>query len=145
MKENLFAICLICIEIAFFYLLYYFVNLPLSLYIQLGVLWLIIMFVSKHYKIRSTLVWDEIRSDLKAFIYFVLIAFVFVYPKTYFYWKILGVGFFMSVFAIIFNRKLVIKNSSILLVFYLNALYHIFNFYGMKEIYFAHTKIRYSR
>ena len=106
MKENLFAICLICIEIAFFYLLYYFVNLPLSLYIQLGVLWLIIMFVSKHYKIRSTLVWDEIRSDLKAFIYFVLIAFVFVYPKTYFYWKILGVGFFMSVFAIIFNRMI---------------------------------------
>lgn len=106
MKENLFAICLICIEIAFFYLLYYFVNLPLSLYIQLGVLWLIIMFVSKHYKIRSTLVWDEIRSDLKAFIYFVLIAFVFVYPKTYFYWKILGVGFFMSIFAIILNRMI---------------------------------------
>lgn len=106
MKENLFAVCLICIEIAFFYLLYYFVNLPLSLYIQLGVLWLIIMFISKHYKIRSTLVWDEIRSDLKAFIYFVLIAFVFVYPKTYFYWKILGVGFFMSVFAIIFNRMI---------------------------------------
>ena len=75
MKENLFAVCLICIEIAFFYLLYYFVNLPLSLYIQLGVLWLIIMFVSKHYKIQSTLVWDEIRSDLKAFIYFVLIFF----------------------------------------------------------------------
>lgn len=106
MKENLFAVCLICIEIAFFYLLYYFVNLPLSLYIQLGVLWLIIMFVSKHYKIQSTLVWDEIRSDLKAFIYFVLIAFVFVYPKTYFYWKILGVGFFMSIFAIILNRMI---------------------------------------
>ena len=84
MKENLFAVCLICIEIVFFYLLYYFVNLPLSLYVQLGVLWLIIMFVSKHYKIQSTLVWDEIRSDLKAFIYFVLIAFVFVYSKTYF-------------------------------------------------------------
>lgn len=106
MKENLFAVCLICIEIAFFYLLYYFVNLPLSLYIQLGVLWLIIMFVSKHYKIQSTLVWDEIRSDLKAFIYFVLIAFVFVYPKTYFYWKILGVGFFMSIFAIFVNRMI---------------------------------------
>lgn len=106
MKENLFAVCLICIEIAFFYLLYYFVNLPLSLYIQLSILWLIIMFVSKHYKIQSTLVWDEIRSDLKAFIYFVLIAFVFVYPKTYFYWKILGVGFFMSIFAIILNRMI---------------------------------------
>lgn len=106
MKENLFAVCLICIEIAFFYLLYYFVDLPLSLYIQLSILWLIIMFVSKHYIIQSTLVWDEIRSDLKAFIYFVLIAFVFVYPKTYFYWKILGVGFFMSIFAIILNRMI---------------------------------------
>lgn len=106
MKENLFAVCLICIEIAFFYLLYYFVNLPLSLYIQLSILWLIIMFVSKHYIIQSTLVWDEIRSDLKAFIYFVLIAFVFVYPKTYFYWKILGVGFLMSIFAIILNRMI---------------------------------------
>lgn len=106
MKENIFAICLICVEALFFYLLYFIMDLPLCLSIQLGLLWLIIMFVSKHYRIRSTLVWDEIRSDLKAFICFILIAFVFVYPKTHFYLKILGVGFFMSVFAVIINRTI---------------------------------------
>lgn len=106
MKENFFAFCLICVEALFFYLLYFIMDLPLCLYIQLGLLWFIIMFVSQHYKIQSTLVWDEIRSDLKAFVYYALIALVFVYPKTNFYFKMLGVGFFMSIFAIVVNRML---------------------------------------
>ncbi|NJE45761.1 sugar transferase [Massilimicrobiota sp. SW1139] len=106
MKENIFAMGLICVEMAFFYLLYFIVDLPSDFYLQLGLLWMIIMLVSQHYKIRSTLVWDEIRSDLKAFIYFVLVAFVFAYPKTDFYLEIVGVGFFMSVFAVFANRMI---------------------------------------
>ena len=106
MKENIFALCLIGIETAFFYLLYFVMDLPLCFYVQLCLLWIIIMFTGGHYKIRSTLVWDEIRSDLKAFVYFTLISFVFAYPKTNFYLKILGVGFFMSIFAIFVNRMI---------------------------------------
>lgn len=106
MKENIFALCLIGIEIVFFYLLYFFMDLPLCFYVQLCLLWIIIMFVGGHYRIQSTLVWDEIRSDLKAFVYFVLISIVFAYPKTNFYLRILGVGFFMSIFAIFINRMI---------------------------------------
>lgn len=106
MKENIFALCLISIETVFFYLLYFFMDLPLCFYVQLCLLWIIIMFVGGHYRIQSTLVWDEIRSDLKAFVYFVLISIVFAYPKTNFYLRILGVGFFMSIFAIFINRMI---------------------------------------
>ena len=106
MKENIFALCLIGIETVFFYLLYFFMDLPLCFYVQLCLLWIIIMFVGGHYRIQSTLVWDEIRSDLKAFVYFVLISIVFAYPKTNFYLRILGVGFFMSIFAIFINRMI---------------------------------------
>lgn len=106
MKENIFALCLIGIETVFFYLLYFFMDLPLCFYAQLCLLWIIIMFVGGHYRIQSTLVWDEIRSDLKAFVYFVLISIVFAYPKTNFYLRILGVGFFMSIFAIFINRMI---------------------------------------
>lgn len=106
MKENIFALCLIGIETAFFYLLRFVINLPLCFYVQLCLLWIIIMFVGGHYRIQSTLVWDEIRSDLKAFVYFVLISIVFAYPKTNFYLRILGVGFFMSIFAIFINRMI---------------------------------------
>lgn len=106
MKENIFALCLIGIETVFFYLLYFFMDLPLCFYVQLCLLWIIIMFVGGHYRIQSILVWDEIRSDLKAFVYFVLISIVFAYPKTNFYLRILGVGFFMSIFAIFINRMI---------------------------------------
>lgn len=106
MKENIFALCLIGIETVFFYLLYFFMDLPLCFYVQLCLLWIIIMFVGGHYRIQSTLVWDEIRSNLKAFVYFVLISIVFAYPKTNFYLRILGVGFFMSIFAIFVNRMI---------------------------------------
>ena len=106
MKENIFALCLIGIETFFFYLLYFFMDLPLCFYVQLCLLWIIIMFIGGHYKIQSTLVWDEIRSDLKAFVYFTLIAIVFAFPKTNFYLRILGVGFFMSIFAIFVNRMI---------------------------------------
>lgn len=106
MKENIFALCLIGIETVFFYLLYFFMDLPLCFYVQLCLLWIIIMFVGGHYRIQSTLVWDEIRSNLKAFVYFVLISIVFAYPKTNFYLRILGVGFFMSIFAIFINRMI---------------------------------------
>lgn len=106
MKENIFALCLIGIETVFFYLLYFFMDLPLCFYVQLCLLWIIIMFVGGHYRIQSTLVWDEIRSDLKAFVYFALISIVFAYPKTNFYLRILGVGFFMSIFAIFINRMI---------------------------------------
>ena len=106
MKENIFALCLIGIETVFFYLLYFFMDFPLCFYVQLCLLWIIIMFVGGHYRIQSTLVWDEIRSDLKAFVYFVLISIVFAYPKTNFYLRILGVGFFMSIFAIFINRMI---------------------------------------
>ena len=106
MKENIFALCLIGIETVFFYLLYFFMDLPLCFYVQLCLLWIIILFVGGHYRIQSTLVWDEIRSDLKAFVYFVLISIVFAYPKTNFYLRILGVGFFMSIFAIFINRMI---------------------------------------
>ena len=106
MKENIFALCLIGIETVFFYLLYFFMDLPLCFYVQLCLLWIIIMFVGGHYRIQSTLVWDEIRSNLKAFVYFVLISIVFAYPKTKFYLRILGVGFFMSIFAIFINRMI---------------------------------------
>lgn len=106
MKENIFALCLIGIETVFFYLLYFFMDFPFCFYVQLCLLWIIIMFVGGHYRIQSTLVWDEIRSDLKAFVYFVLISIVFAYPKTNFYLRILGVGFFMSIFAIFINRMI---------------------------------------
>lgn len=106
MKENIYAVLLFIIETFFFYLLGYCFNLPNALIWQSGVIWFVVIFMFKHYKIESTLVWDEIRSDAKAFIYFCIIFLVSVYPNWKYYPIIICVGFFQFIVSILVNRSL---------------------------------------
>lgn len=106
MKENIYAVLLFIIETFFFYLLSYCFNLPNALIWRAGVIWFVVIFMYKHYKIESTLVWDEIRSDAKAFIYFCIIFLVSVYPNWKYYPIVICVGFFQLVVSILINRSL---------------------------------------
>lgn len=106
MKENIYAVLLFIIETFFFYLLSSCFNLPNALSWRAGVIWFVVIFMYKHYKIESTLVWDEIRSDAKAFIYFCIIFLVSVYPNWKYYPIVICVGFFQLVVSILVNRSL---------------------------------------
>lgn len=106
MKENIYAVLLFIIETFFFYLLSSCFNLPNALTWRAGVIWFVVIFMYKHYKIESTLVWDEIRSDAKAFIYFCIIFLVSVYPNWKYYPIVICVGFFQLVVSILVNRSL---------------------------------------
>lgn len=106
MKENIFALGLLCIEVAFFYILNLIVDLPQNLFIKICFMWLVTMFIFKHFKIQSTLVWEEISSDLKAGLYFLIIAIIYTYPNTHYYLSILGIDCFMFIIAIFANRTI---------------------------------------
>lgn len=106
MKENTYAILLFIIETFFFCFFGYCLNIPIDLMWQIGTIWFIVVFMFKHYKIESTLVWDEIRSDAKAFVYFCLLSLVFIYPNWKYIPFIVCVGFFQFSISVIINRML---------------------------------------
>lgn len=106
MKENFYAVLLFIIETFFFYLFSSVFHLNDAILWQTGAIWFIVIFIFKHYKIESTLVWDEIRSDAKVFIYFCALSLVFIYPDWKIFPRIIYVGFFQFVVSVVINRLL---------------------------------------
>ena len=106
MKKNIYSLLLFTIEVFLFYIISMIIKIPLDLMYRVGLIWFIVIFIFKHYKIESTLVWDEMRSDAKAFIYYSLISFIFLYPNLQFYLRIVSIGFFMFCASVLINRFL---------------------------------------
>lgn len=106
MKENFYAVLLFIIEMSIFYLLSYLFDLPIEMIWYMSAIWFVVIYIFKHYKIESTLVWDEIRSDAKAFIYFCALSLVFIYPNWNLFPSIICVGFFQFLVSVFINRLL---------------------------------------
>lgn len=106
MKKNVYSLLLFTIEVFLFYIISMIIKIPPDLMYRVGLIWFIVIFIFKHYKIESTLVWDEMRSDAKAFIYYSLISFIFLYPNLQFYLRIVSIGFFMFCASVLINRFL---------------------------------------
>ncbi|MCI9094303.1 MAG: exopolysaccharide biosynthesis polyprenyl glycosylphosphotransferase [Coprobacillus sp.] len=106
MKKNIYSFLLFLIEVLLFYMISIVLKIPTDLMCRIGLIWFIVILIFKHYKIESTLVWDEIRSDAKAFIYYSMISFAFLYPQLQFYLKVVGIGFFMFCVSVFVNRFL---------------------------------------
>lgn len=106
MKENLFALGLLIIECFFFYTMSILLNLPLTLIYRYGITWCVISFVFNHYKIQSTLIWDEFKNMGKAFVLFCVLTFVFMYPNLQYFICIVCVGFFMLILSLFTDRTL---------------------------------------
>lgn len=106
MRENIYAVLLFVIELIIFYISCTILDISNQLALKIGILWFGLIFIFKHYKIESTLVWDEIRNDTKTFLAFCFLILVIDYPKISFYFRIVLLGFIMLVISIILNRML---------------------------------------
>lgn len=106
MKENVYSLFLFTVEAIILYIFNLTLQLPTCIMIKMSLLWFVIMFIFKHYKVESTLVWDEIKNEGKALVYFCLISAIFIYPYFYLYWKLVVIGILMCVMAILVNRTL---------------------------------------
>lgn len=105
MKENIFSLGLITIESIIFYVLAYLMGIPLGITIKTWLIWIIFAFIFKHYKIQSTLVWDEIRNMMKAFVCFCVFSTIFLHPSSYILEICLG-GFIMFFVCVFIDRML---------------------------------------
>lgn len=106
MRENIYAVLLFVMELIIFYISCTILDISNQLVLKIGILWFGLIFIFKHYKIESTLVWDEIRDDTKSFLAFCLLILVIDYSKISFYFRIVLLGFIMLVISIILNRML---------------------------------------
>lgn len=112
MKENVYALLLFVIEATIFYLSCIFLEFPSFLIYRIGAIWLVVNFMFKHYKVQSTLVWNEIRSNALSFVCYSIISFITIYPYTQYLFRIVGVGFFMFIVSVVINRtlRIVLRN-----------------------------------
>ncbi len=105
MKENIFSLGLLTIEIAIFYVITHLFDVPLGITIKIGLIWFVFAFIFKHYKVQSTLVWDEIKNMMKAFLCFCVFSIIFLHPD-YHILEICCIGFIMFLFSVFIDRML---------------------------------------
>ena len=104
MKEKIYAISLFAAELLFYYMISLYLKLPISIAIRYGTIWFIFMFAFNHYKVQSSLIWDEIKNNVKASIYYIVMIFFLEYPGYHYILKMIVIGITMFIIAILINR-----------------------------------------
>jgi len=104
MRKSIYSVFLFCLEVFLYYIVVQLLNIPTVLAIKYGSIWFILVFMFKHYRLSSTLVWNEIRSLGKIFIIYVLISCVNLYPQFLNLIKVIGAGFFMFALSLLISR-----------------------------------------
>lgn len=109
MQEKLFSLMLIVIEATLTSLLSITFGFSFEISIRIALLWFVTMILSGHYRIESTLIWNEMVKVLKAAIAFCVLSASFAYPYWMAILKIIGVAFFMCILTMLISRTLRIK------------------------------------
>ena len=109
MQEKLFSLMLIAIEMTLTCLLSITFGFSFEISIRIALLWFVTMILSGHYRIESTLIWDEMVKVLKAAIAFCVLSVNFAFPHWLAILKIIGVAFFMCILTMLLSRTLRIK------------------------------------
>ena len=80
-----------------------------SISLRISFLWVVMMLLVKHYRIQSTLIWDEMEKVVMGAIGFCVLSVNYLYPYWIAILKTIGVAFFMCIFAILLDRTLRVK------------------------------------
>lgn len=106
MREKLFSLSLFILELFVYITLCYIMSIPTALVIRIGFIWFALLFAFKHYKIQSTLIWDEIKNVFKVFVYTCVISLVVFFPYSLFVLRIFLVGVIMLLMTIMIDRTM---------------------------------------
>lgn len=106
MKEKLFSLSLFVLELMVYILLCNILNIPFELMIKIGFIWFVLLYSFNHYKIQSTLIWEEINNVFKVFIYTGFISIVVFYPYATSVLKEIMVGLIMMLVTIFIDRTM---------------------------------------
>lgn len=112
MKEKIFSLLLFTLEILLFVIMNVLLKIPHYLLLKIGTVWFLILLVYRHYKIESTLVWEEINRLYKSFIYYCLFSIAMMYPKFEYIFEIVLIGLFMAVGTLLIDRtfRIIFRN-----------------------------------
>ena len=69
MKEKLFSLLMFVLELGLYLFMSISFKIPSYLILKMGIIWFLLLFISNHYKIQSTLVWEEIKGLCKTLVY----------------------------------------------------------------------------
>ena len=108
MKEKIFSLLLFTLEILLFVIMNVLLKIPHYLLLKIGTVWFLILLVYRHYKIESTLVWEEINRLYKSFIYYCLFSIAMMYPKFEYIFEIVLIGLFMAVGTLLIDRTFIL-------------------------------------
>ena len=109
MQEKLFSLMLIVIEATLTCLLSITFGFSFEISIRIALTWFVTMILSGHYRIESTLIWDEMVKVLKAAVAFCVLSVNFAFPYWIAILKIICVAFFMCILTMLLSRTLRIK------------------------------------
>ena len=102
MKEKIFTGLLLCLEAVFFYMILYVFKVPNMLILKLGLVWFFFAFLFNHFRIESSLVWEEILNLVKVYLCFIFISSLFF---SWYHTKInLIAGLAMFLFSLFIDR-----------------------------------------
>lgn len=104
MKEKVFIGLLLIVEVVVFYTLMYVFNIPDLLIFKLGLIWFFFAFLFNHFKMESSLVWEEISNLFKVYLCYMFISLLFF---SWYHTRInLIAGLILSIFSLLFDRFL---------------------------------------
>ena len=104
MKEKVFIGLLLIVEVVVFYTLMYVLNIPGLLIFKLGLIWFFFAFLFNHFKMESSLVWEEISNLFKVYLCYMFISLLFF---SWYHTRInLIAGLILSIFSLLFDRFL---------------------------------------
>ena len=106
MKEKLFSLLMFVLELGLYLFMSISFKIPSYLILKMGIIWFLLLFISNHYKIQSTLVWEEIKGLCKTLVYYFLFTIAMLYPQYQYVFRILFIGLFMMIISLFIDRSL---------------------------------------
>jgi len=105
-KEKMFAILLFCLEIIIFVSVNSIFRVSFSFIVETGIVWFVLLLAFGHYRIQSTLIWDEMGKLFKIFLYSSLIIFAFSFPNTKEILNTIAIYLIMMILTLLIDRML---------------------------------------
>ena len=115
MKKYLLSCTMLLLEVAFFCALAMLYKIPANTIVKLVITLVLFLFVFEHYRVSSRLIWNEMKSLLKAMVCFFVVALVFVFKSQTLYQNLNITWIVVAVFilALFMNRtfRVVFRNQ----------------------------------
>ena len=81
MKEKVFSLFLFILELLSYIVVSRLFNVPMYITLKVGFTWFLMLLAFGHFRIKTTLIWDEIKRLLKVFTFTSLMTFATYFPR----------------------------------------------------------------